>query len=226
MFTREKVLDVIEELKKRYPCFASEAHFQMMFTFEAEKLFAKQFEYYPEWPLEKEHIDLMIVDNNTQERTFIEFKYKTKNSITEKKVSYILPPDVEVTPSNMGARPIAKYDCWKDIEGLESFVEKKESINGFFIFLTNDPLYWKEIKESKAYGNGFSIEEGDHECKFKEWKQRDGLEIIVGKKRISSIENRSYKDDKSFKYLGYSKMVTNNKMDLRSGEFKVLIVDI
>lgn len=227
MFTKEDVVNVLDELKKSYPCFVSEAHFQMMFAIEAKNQKKDKFKFYPEYPIGKDHIDLMIVDCSNKEKTLIEFKYKTKNTTSGEKLSFILPPGVEVIPSSMGARPIAKYDCWKDIERLERFVGEKECSNGFFIFLTNDSLYWKEKRESEAYGNDFSMEEGNHECETKKWKDRDDIENIVGKGRMKHIENRAYKDENSFKYLNYSMLKKSfGEKELGYGEFKVLIVDV
>ena len=227
MFTKEDVIKVLDKLKKSYPCFVSEAHFQMMFAIEAKNQKKDKFKFYPEYPIGKDHIDLMIVDCSNKEKTLIEFKYKTKNTTSGEKLSFILPPGVEVIPSSMGARPIAKYDCWKDIERLERFVGEEECSNGFFIFLTNDSLYWKEKRDSEAYGNDFSMEEGNHECETKKWKDTIGLREIVGVNRMNPITNRAYKDENSFKYLNYSMLKKSfGEKELGCCEFKVLIVDV
>ena len=185
MFDLNDVNSILDSLSEEYLCFASEAHFQLMFAFEANKQFGEKYLFYPEWPCnaeignKKDHIDLMIVDEN-KEKTFIEFKYKTRKGCT-----YTLPPDVKVTPSNMDARPNAKYDCWKDIQRLEKYVAKGEASNAFFIFLTNDPLYWKERNVSEVYGDDFSMEDGNHSSKPKRWKDADKVEKAIGvKKRI------------------------------------------
>lgn len=218
MFDRNKVFIVVEELRKKYLCFASEAHFQLMFAFEANKQFGEKYLFYPEWPCnaeignKKDHIDLMIVDEN-KEKTFIEFKYKTRKGCT-----YTLPPDVKVTPSNMDARPNAKYDCWKDIQRLEKYVAKGKASNAFFIFLTNDPLYWKERNASEVYGDDFSMEDGNHSSKIKRWKDADKVEKAIGEKRKDPIITKDY----NFEYFPYSKTVVSKKVD----EFKSLVVDI
>ena len=87
MFDLNDVNSILDSLSEEYLCFASEAHFQLMFAFEANKQFGEKYLFYPEWPCnaeignKKDHIDLMIVDNETQEKTFIEFKYKTKKGL-------------------------------------------------------------------------------------------------------------------------------------------------
>lgn len=154
----------------------------------------------------------MIVYKN-REKTFIEFKYKTRKGCT-----YTLPPGLEVIPSNMGARSIAKYDCWKDIQRLEKYVAKGEASNAFFIFLTNDPLYWKERNASEVYGDDFSLEDGNHSSKTKRWKDVDKVEKTIGEKRKDPIIAKDY----NFEYFPYSKTVVNKKVD----EFQFLVVDI
>ena len=218
MFDLNDVNSILDSLSEEYLCFASEAHFQLMFAFEANKQFGEQYLFYPEWPCnaeignKKDHIDLMIVDKN-KEKTFIEFKYKTRKGCT-----YTLPPDVKITPSNMGARSIAKYDCWKDIQRLEKYVAKGEASNAFFIFLTNDPLYWKERNASEVYGDDFSMQDGNHSSKPKRWKGADKVEKAIGEKRKGPIITKDY----NFEYFPYSKTVVSKKVD----EFQFLVVDI
>ena len=218
MFDLNDVNSILDSLSEEYLCFASEAHFQLMFAFEANKQFGEKYLFYPEWPCnaeignKKDHIDLMIVDEN-KEKTFIEFKYKTRKGCT-----YTLPPDVKITPSNMGARSIAKYDCWKDIQRLEKHVDNREASNAFFIFLTNDPLYWKERNASEVYGDDFSMEDGNHSSKPKRWKDADKVEKAIGEKRKDPIITKDY----NFEYTPYSK----TEDDKKAGEFKVLVVDI
>ena len=59
------------------------------------------------------------------------------------------------------------------------------------IFLTNDSLYWKEKRESEAYGNDFSMEEGNHECETKKWKDRDRVIQLI----IDTAQRRAAKGD-------------------------------
>ena len=72
MFDLNDVNSILDSLSEEYLCFASEAHFQLMFAFEANKQFGEKYLFYPEWPCnaeignKKDHIDLMIVDNETQ----------------------------------------------------------------------------------------------------------------------------------------------------------------
>ena len=147
-------------------------------------------------------------------------KKRLSNSNTRQKkdCSYTLPPGLEVIPSNMGARSIAKYDCWKDIQRLEKHVDNREASNGFFIFLTNDSLYWKEKNVSKVYGDAFSMENGKHSNKEKKWKNADKVEKAIGVKRKDSISTKDF----NFEYTPYSK----TEDDKKAGEFKVLVVDI
>ena len=84
MFTRDKVNKVIEVLQSKGAFFVSEAHLQMSFILEAYKLYSNDFEFIPEYSIPNkttghDEIDLVIVDKQTNEKTFIEFKHKTKN---------------------------------------------------------------------------------------------------------------------------------------------------
>lgn len=66
MFTIDDVNSVMSELQKKKLLFASEAHFQMSFIFEAFKLFKGQFEYIPEYPIDEGEADLLIIDKKNQ----------------------------------------------------------------------------------------------------------------------------------------------------------------
>lgn len=163
MFTRENVVKVIDELKKKYPCFVSERHLQTSFTITAAELFKKQgFEFIPEFSPDTTsipeylrhrydfngneiskrdiHLDLLIKspDNNN---TIIEFKYKTSQCITT----------VNGMEVNLGSHEDitnGRYAVWADICRIEKFVldnnNKLNIHNGFSVLITNHKSYLAE----------------------------------------------------------------------------------
>ena len=72
----------------------------------------------------------------------IEIKFKTKKIVG---LNYI----------NQGAQTNGKLSCFRDIERL-SELKKERKINiGYFIFLTNDYLYWKKGNKTKSKSNSY-----------------------------------------------------------------------
>ena len=72
----------------------------------------------------------------------IEIKFKTKKTGG---LNYI----------NQGAQTNGKLNCLRDIERLLE-LKKDQKINiGYFIFLTNDYLYWKKGNKTKSKSNSY-----------------------------------------------------------------------
>ena len=96
MFSINEVNDIIKELKKSKYCYVSEAHIQLQFAIVGNNLFSNKFEFIPEYPGitniagidKKTEFDLLVVDKKSQEKTLIEFKYKTRNATDKSKRTF------------------------------------------------------------------------------------------------------------------------------------------
>lgn len=196
MFDRKHVDEVMESLKKEVRYFVSEAHLQMSFIQYAMQLHGNDFEFYPEYPIQREgtdkrdELDLLILDKASKEKTIIEFKHKTANT-SNKSLIVKTPSGIEFCPTAMNAQDLGRFDCWSDIERIERCVDQKLVTNGFLVFITNDSLYWGKV-DSKGLSVNYDLSSGKHEPCFKKWNipsgyNTDRLERSVG--RIRNKEN-------------------------------------
>lgn len=237
MFTKDKVEKVITTLQSTVKYFVSEAHLQMSFTLEAYKQFGEFFDFYPEFPIigtnKRDEIDLVIFDKSSEEKTFIEFKHKTKNiSKQAKKIKPLKVTTIngiEFEPSNMCAQDLGRFDCWSDIERLERHKKSGDATNAFFIFITNEDLYWKKDGTS-GYGTNFSMMPGEHNITNKVWESWDDEAQSVSDKIKKGIKAERNRKISTQAYSGNNVFVYNpfqNKIkDKKYSEYKCLIVDI
>lgn len=225
MFTIKQTRAVIDSLNQ---IFVSEAHLQLAFAMQAESLYHDKFDYFPEFPVygrvnvkERDEFDLLIRDKDDQSETLIEFKYKTKNSKSNPQ-KWELKSKVEVALANHAAQNNGCYDCWSDIGRIEKYVKSGRVKNGFFIFITNDSLYWKGGNNDSNYRS----------LNMKQDEQKKGLrgfapEIKDEDERTRKFGNRSgvikIENDYSFHYSEYN---YKPKGEGKFSDFKVLIVSI
>jgi hypothetical protein len=165
MFEISNVKEVLNILRDEIGFFANEAHFQMSFISKAMSLYKNKFILIPEYPIKSlletdklDNIDLLIIDSETEEKTFIEFKHKTTNTSKESLKVKVKDAGVEIKPTKMDAQNLGRFDCWSDIERLESYrLDKNSNIsNAFFILISNDSKYWGEDGDGK-FGNAFAM---------------------------------------------------------------------
>lgn len=183
MFEKSNVKEILNILRDKIGFFANEAHFQMSFIVKAMSLYKDKFILIPEYPinslLEKDkldNIDLLIIDSETKEKTFIEFKHKTTNTSKKSLSVEVKDAGVVITPTKMDAQDLGRFDCWSDIERLESYkLDKNSTIsNAFFILISNDSKYWEEDGDGK-FGNAFAMNSDhfDADLDGKRWKSWD-----------------------------------------------------
>ncbi len=227
MFSIDKTNKVIDSLKQ---IFVSEAHLQLAFAMQAYTFYHDRFDFFPEFPVydnekegKRDEFDLLIRDKEDLSETLIEFKYKTKNS-KSKAQQWELKSKVKVELANHAAQNLGCYDCWSDIERIEKNVKSGRVKNGFFIFITNDSLYWKGGEDDSNYST-LNMKENEPQKKGKRYFEpeiddEDARKTKYGKRsRIIDIKN-----DYLFKYQPYEyepKIVQGIL-----GDFRKLIVQI
>lgn len=220
-FTLTMVKQVLNAIKeKNIPFFVSEAHLQTEFIITAAKLFP-DFEYFPEIapsniPDEYNkkfgksgiHFDLVI--NTGKEKVLIEFKYLTKK-FPEKRENDSLPFSIK----NQSAMNIRRYDCWKDISRIETFVTSDNTISyGYFILITNDLSLKKEPLDTYLYRE-FSIAETTHKSGERKWGEGMSKNSKKGRENPICIKNNY-----EFKYEEFKEYKGKN------GRFEFLVVEI
>ena len=225
MFIRDYVDKVIGELIDQNRFFVSEADFQMSFIFEAYKLYGKDFDFIPEYSIQNsstghDEIDLVIIEKKNeekkgketseQEKTFIEFKHKTKND-DNNPITIPIHGNPAFQPKNHGAQNLGRYDCWHDIERIENYKIQGNTTNGFFVFLTNDDAYWNNNGAGRNGNIAFDMTHNKtYQPESKDWVRPVNINSIT-KKRDRAID---IKQQYTFKYDDY--------LD----PFKILVVDI
>lgn len=165
MFNKFNVDEVLKDLGAKYTSkvFSSEAQLQLEFAITIYKIYRNRFQCTVEYPISLHsttcELDLLILDNQDNKYTIIEFKYKTKNSKGKSILRVPLGPLTYFTPSNDGAPNLCCYDVLHDLERTEKLISTYSNIgNGFIIFITNDPIYEKGGK--CCYGRAFSLQNG------------------------------------------------------------------
>lgn len=233
MFTLEDVEKVIQKLSNDKRIFVSEADLQVSFIIEASKTIEKEFYYYPEFspssdevPKEykdnfggKVNFDLLIIDKETNDKTIIEFKYKTKELSNYQTNRDGMP--VYINKGGNDAPDLGRYDCWKDIYRIEQFVKSKYCKKGFFIFITDVEAYLTNPEDK--YYKDFDMSKGQHSPNQngKYWKQRNNHISSIGKERDHPLKiNNLYE----FEYKTFLEEFTTGKKTKHN--FKYLIVKI
>lgn len=115
--------------------------------------------------IKKTYIDIFINDNI---KIGIEIKFKTKKV---EGYEYI----------NQGAQTNGKLNSLVDIKRLLDLKKKKKIDSGYFIFISNDYLYWKKTRIGKTNSYEYSFEnEKKIKTKFEEpnWSSRTYSEEI------------------------------------------------
>ena len=194
MFGRSQLDIILQKLRDEIGFFVSEAHFQMSFVLKGFELFSNEFAFIPEYPIIRDeslkivdYIDLCIVDSDTSELTFIEFKHKTSNTHPEHLKVTMRNVNIEFSPTRMLAENPARFDCWSDIERLERHKEKGHAANCFFVFLTNNPKFWEEDGTGSRYGSSFGLNESHYDGEIKCWSGWDDQQQTIDSSRKRGI---------------------------------------
>lgn len=166
--------------------------FDLWKTLEIEPKLENCFDYESE---NKLYTDIFLKDVSV--KIGIEIKFKTRKIGG---LNYI----------NQGAQTNGKLNCLRDIERLLELKKDRKINIGYFIFLTNDYLYWKkEIKAKSKYNSyQFSIEDSKEiNIKFKppDWPSSTHNDEInlsgIKTKKISWIGKDYGKNKCSFRYF-------------------------
>lgn len=233
MLTNTQVVQIIDELKKSAFCYVSEAHIQLQFAIIGAHKFGNQFDFIPEFPghtayspnaQQKTEFDLLVFDKKTGDKTLIEFKYKTKNEGQKNKqrMQYPVVLGGALELANHGAQNLNRYDCWRDIYRIEQNVKNKDVNNGFFIFVTNDPLYKNKDGTTSFCYQGikgmFSLKNGLHKAQLK--KVNPSLSVkTAGAFRLNN--NIDIHNDYEFCYQPFQRFNV-----AKYNEFDYLLVEI
>ncbi len=139
---------ILEKLSNERKVFHSEADFQFSLAWKIKEEYS-DYKIYLEWPVltedKNKYIDIVLEKDG--KIIPIELKYKTKEL---KYKNFNL--------KDHGARNLACYDYWKDIERVESLIINTNFEKGFCIFLTNDLGFLNKPRSNVGYKD-FSIYE-------------------------------------------------------------------
>lgn len=97
------------------------------------------------------YLDLVVYDADTKEYVPIEIKYKTRDLKDWKMGRYVLGEQMKKVNvlRNQGAQDQGMYGFWKDVRRVEMVQRSfpKAVKNGIALFVTNDPLYFQNMKD-------------------------------------------------------------------------------
>lgn len=147
--TTAKLNRIVQSLAINRPFFYSEADFQHSLALELER---QGYNVYLEYPINGEHIDIIIEKDGWYYP--IELKYKTK--------AFSCPGLFGTTYSlkNQHARDLGRYDYWKDVRRIEDLKIAHDIIReGYAIILTNDSEYWTATTKA-TIDSSFKIHPG------------------------------------------------------------------
>lgn len=164
---KKEFQNVIEKLKKERELFHSEDDLKFAISFIIKELFP-DFQIRLEKPqaiemknrngrtsIARAPIDIVMVNEKTNEQIPIELKYKTKELQTENK-------NEVYNLTGYGAKDIGRFSFRKDIYRIEQFIKNnKKSNHGFVLIITNDSGYYSQnISGKNVLDSNFSFHDG------------------------------------------------------------------
>lgn len=199
---------VLLDLAKERPVFWSEADFQHALAWQlhlAHPLAKIRLEYRP--PNMRMYLDLVVEAGN--QRAAIELKYKTRKLETTVNGETFLLND-------QGAQDCGRYDVLKDIERLEQIVDGEQFHEGYVVFLTNDPHYYRGQTDGKeTIDQQFRLIEGRMIAGELRWSETAGPGTTKGREEPIRLSGQY-----PVHWQPYS------KVDAPFGEFQILIVPV
>ncbi len=200
---------LMERLARHRALFHSEADFQHAFAWELRQ-FAPEWDIRLEVPVRAEtgvvHLDLLACLGEF--RMAIELKYKTRALTTS-----INGEDFAL--ADQAAQDLGRYDFFKDLLRIETFVHSGGKRSGYAIFLTNDSAYWKQ---PSALDHGYASFAMNDERKVSgalAWGER----ASAGTRRKREVEI-GIRGSYDLRWTSYSSVATK-----RYGEFRFLCIE-
>ena len=143
---------ILKILAEERPIFHSEADFQHALA----------------WKIHEQIPDCEIMlerpyTHNDNNRIYLDVFVKCKNTTYAFEMKYrtrkltAIIGDENYNLRNQGAQNQGRYDFLNDVQRLENLVYGHNDILGYAVFLTNDPLYWKNPIENNTVDADFLI---------------------------------------------------------------------
>ncbi len=197
---------LMQGLARRRILYHSEADFQHAFAWEFHQ-FAPEWDIRLEVPIRAEtgavHLDLLACHQDC--RVAIELKYKTRGLSTSINGEDFLLAD-------HAAQDLGRYDFFKDLLRIETFVRSRSERTGYAIFLTNDSAYWKQPSGLDHGYASFAMSDGRKVSGALAWGGR--ASAGTRRSRESEIGIRGTYD---LRWMNYSSVAAK-----RYGEFRYL----
>ena len=162
------VSNFMAQLAKNRPVFHSEADFQHAFAWAMREAYPRLQARLEIELTVREHLDLLLTDIDTHERTAVEFKYPRAAWSGDDRGE-------EFNLKSHGATDLIGYDTLKDVQRLESLVDAGTAQNGLLLLLTNEPAYWATPKSTMTSNfDAFRIHDGVTVSGTHDWGPRTG----------------------------------------------------
>lgn len=166
--------DVMAQLAVERPVFHSEADFQHALAWAIHRRLpdaAVRLELPHALPHRPIHLDLWV--RHADVAVAIELKYATRTFVAD-------IGGEEYALKNHGAQDILRYDFIKDIQRVEQIVAGRDGVTGYAILLTNDPLIWRQGKDT-SIDAAFHLWEGRTLSETVGWAAHAGAGTTKGR---------------------------------------------
>lgn len=199
---------LMERLARRRSIFHSEADFQHAFAWELHQVIP-ECDIRLEVPVRADigvvHLDLLACLGES--RIAVELKYKTRALTTSVNGE-------EFALADQAAQDLGRYDFFKDVLRIETFVHSGSQRSGYAIFLTNDSAYWKQPSALDHGYASFAMSDGRKVSSALAWGER--ASAGTRRKREGEIGIRGSYD---LRWKAYSSVDAK-----RYGEFRYLCI--
>ena len=202
------VSGALSELSTRRRIFHSEADFQHELAWSLRELVpnCKPRLEHPVPGLDNASFDILL--NYGQWFVAIELKYLVCGlNVVEQGEVFKL--------KNQSARPVRRYDVFRDLARLERFVRSDPNRSGSLIVLSNDIIYWKEGQRPAGISTAFSLRQDRHVAGRLEWAESTGAGTMKGREEPIDLAGRY-----SLRWAEYS------DLKIPKGNFRALRLDV
>lgn len=239
----KKLNEILNSLAKKRKVFTSETDFtnslavEIIYSTECKILFEALYKipvgYHTNQPSPEEtnvYVDMLLIGEKDL-KTAIEIKYKTaklKNYVDES-VGY------QFDLRNQSANDVGRYGFRKDIFRLQSLIESKKIDQGFCIFLTSEPNYWKLGLDKDCMDGNYRIKD-KIESKDNGWlyhtvsnnyvREKGKLFSKAGKPHWTYQKTNDWKLDLKSNYIMNWRNYSEFKHEGKNVKFKYSVIEV
>lgn len=192
MFDIRLILNI---LANKRPLFHSEADLKFSLAWQIKKQHPTS-EIRLECPRNLERrIYLDIFFRLNDKKIAVELKYKTRRL-------KIRINDEEYFLKDQSGQDQGRYDFLKDMQRLETLVDKQDITQGYVVFLTNDSAYWKPPRSTNTVDSDFRIHDGRKLHGELRWRKKASKGTTIDRESPIQIQSSYHLKWRNYSELG------------------------